>query len=93
MTGIIYGDSASNARAFDTQYGITYPNVMDPDGRAAISYGVSGVPETFVVAPDGRIAAHIVGGVGANTLDQVMARLGQSSGPISLQGPGYESKP
>jgi hypothetical protein len=28
-------------------YGITYPNVVDDTGSAAINYGVTGVPETF----------------------------------------------
>jgi len=31
--------------------------LLDPDGKATLDFGVSGVPETFVVGKDGRIAA------------------------------------
>lgn len=47
--------------------------VMDPSGRTAVDYGVRGVPESFLVAPDGRIAAKIVGGVKAASLEKLLA--------------------
>jgi cytochrome c biogenesis protein CcmG/thiol:disulfide interchange protein DsbE len=33
--------------------------LIDRDGRAGLDFGVAGVPETFVVGPDGRIAAKV----------------------------------
>jgi cytochrome c biogenesis protein CcmG, thiol:disulfide interchange protein DsbE len=33
--------------------------LADPDGHVGLDFGVSGVPETFLVGPDGRLAAKI----------------------------------
>jgi hypothetical protein len=39
-----------------------------------IAYGVTGPPETFVVAPTGVVVAHYIGPVTASDLDQVISR-------------------
>ena len=36
--------------------GPTYPALLDPGARTAIDYGLYGVPETFFIARDGRVA-------------------------------------
>lgn len=41
--------------------GLSMPVVVDPDGRIAREYGVSAVPASFVVGPDGRIRYTEVG--------------------------------
>lgn len=62
LVGINYKDAPENARRFLGQYGLPYQAVgVDPKGRAAIDWGVYGVPETFVVAKDGTIAHKFVG--------------------------------
>ena len=62
LVGINYKDAPENARRFLGQYGLPYQAVgVDPKGRAAIEWGVYGVPETFVVARDGTIAHKFVG--------------------------------
>ncbi|MFG1179760.1 DsbE family thiol:disulfide interchange protein [Xanthobacter sp. DSM 14520] len=62
LVGINYKDAPENARRFLGQYGLPYQAVgVDPKGRAAIDWGVYGVPETFVVARDGTIAHKFVG--------------------------------
>jgi cytochrome c biogenesis protein CcmG/thiol:disulfide interchange protein DsbE len=38
-----------------------FPSVIDRDGRKAVEWGVFGVPETFLVDPDGRIVRKTVG--------------------------------
>ena len=43
-----------------------------PNGRAAIDWGVYGVPETFVVGRDGRIAYKLVGPISAENLTRVL---------------------
>lgn len=53
--GVVYNDSANNARAFMRQYGGGWADVMDPTGGTAIAYGVSGVPETFFIDRRGVI--------------------------------------
>jgi cytochrome c biogenesis protein CcmG/thiol:disulfide interchange protein DsbE len=54
-------DSEQDARAFMRQFGVGYPNGPDPRGAAAIDYGVTGIPETFFIRPDGTIARHWIG--------------------------------
>ncbi|MFG1370889.1 DsbE family thiol:disulfide interchange protein [Xanthobacter oligotrophicus] len=62
LVGINYKDAPENARRFLGQYGLPYQAVgVDPKGRAAIDWGVYGVPETFVVAKDGTIVHKFVG--------------------------------
>jgi len=51
--GVVYEDTAGNARAFMKQYGGGWPDVLDPGQQTAINYGVSGVPETFFVDRQG----------------------------------------
>lgn len=62
MVGLNYKDSPENARRFLGGLGNPYSRVgVDPNGRAAIEWGVYGVPETFVVDGKGRIAFKHVG--------------------------------
>lgn len=93
LVGVVYADSASDARAFDAQYQITYPNVTDPSDTTALDYGVTGVPETFVISPGGVVVAHLVGAVGPATLDSVLARLSGGGAPIESHGPGFRQAP
>jgi len=62
VVGINYKDDADNARRFLGRYGNPFAaSGVDQHGRAAIEWGVYGVPETFVVGRDARIAYKLVG--------------------------------
>lgn len=62
LVGINYKDDPDNARRFLGRYGDPFAAAgADLNGRAAIEWGVYGVPETFVVGRDGRIAFKLVG--------------------------------
>jgi cytochrome c biogenesis protein CcmG, thiol:disulfide interchange protein DsbE len=62
IVGINYKDEPENARRFLGRYGNPFAAAgADPNGRAAIEWGVYGVPETFIVGRDGRIAYKLVG--------------------------------
>jgi cytochrome c biogenesis protein CcmG/thiol:disulfide interchange protein DsbE len=62
VIGINYKDQAENARRFLGRYGDPFvANGADENGRAAIEWGVYGVPESFVVGRDGRIAFKLIG--------------------------------
>jgi cytochrome c biogenesis protein CcmG, thiol:disulfide interchange protein DsbE len=61
VLGIDTRDLETPARAFLTQYTITYRNVRDPDGSAARLFGTTGVPETFFISADGRISGKFPG--------------------------------
>jgi cytochrome c biogenesis protein CcmG, thiol:disulfide interchange protein DsbE len=73
LVGINYKDSPDNARRFLGRYGNPFGIVgVDGNGRAAIEWGVYGVPETFIVGRDGRIAYKMVGGVTAENFERVL---------------------
>lgn len=62
VVGINYKDNSENARRFLGQLGNPFAAVgVDPGGRTAIDWGVYGVPETFVVGPDGAIRHKHIG--------------------------------
>jgi cytochrome c biogenesis protein CcmG/thiol:disulfide interchange protein DsbE len=62
LYGIDYKDDAASARRFLGRYGNPYARVgADASGRTAIDFGVYGVPETYVVTGDGKIAYRHVG--------------------------------
>ena len=62
LIGINYKDDADNARRFLGRYGNPFAAAgADHNGRAAIEWGVYGVPETFVIGRDARIAYKLVG--------------------------------
>jgi peroxiredoxin len=41
--------------------GVDFPVYLDPDGKIADLYGVSGIPTTFIVGPDGNVVGRAVG--------------------------------
>jgi peroxiredoxin len=46
---------------FREEFGLTFPILLDPERTAYGAYQVTGVPETFVVSPDGRLVEQVVG--------------------------------
>jgi len=73
VAGINYKDQPENARRFLGRFGNPFSAVgADESGRAAIEWGVYGVPETFIVGRDARIAFKLIGEVTADNLDRVM---------------------
>jgi cytochrome c biogenesis protein CcmG/thiol:disulfide interchange protein DsbE len=73
LVGINYKDQAGNALAFLNGLGNPYAAVgVDQRGRAAIDWGVYGVPETFLVGPDGIIATKIIGPLDADNVERVL---------------------
>src|SRR5207248_6162528 len=73
VVGINYKDQSDNARRFLGRYGNPFvANGIDANGRAAIEWGVYGVPETFVVGRDGRIHYKLIGPITADNLDQTL---------------------
>jgi cytochrome c biogenesis protein CcmG/thiol:disulfide interchange protein DsbE len=55
--GVDYKDTEGKAIGYLQEFGVTYPNGLDGRGRITDkSYHITGVPETFIVDPDGKIA-------------------------------------
>ncbi|MCZ7660424.1 MAG: DsbE family thiol:disulfide interchange protein [Xanthobacteraceae bacterium] len=70
IVGINYKDQPENARRFLGRYGNPFVAAgADASGRSSIDWGVYGVPETFIVGRDGRIAYKLVGPITAENLE------------------------
>jgi cytochrome c biogenesis protein CcmG, thiol:disulfide interchange protein DsbE len=72
--GVSFEDQDSAARTFASEMGVGWPLLRDPGSATAIDYGVSGVPETFVIGPDGHIVGKTSGPVAYSTLSSQIAK-------------------
>jgi cytochrome c biogenesis protein CcmG, thiol:disulfide interchange protein DsbE len=70
LLGIAYKDAGSKAQAFLAEYDATYPSALDPGNRVSRAYGVTGVPETFIIDQEGILVRHVLGAVNAAQLRQ-----------------------
>lgn len=79
FVGIDTRDSDAAAKAFLDNIGLTYANVVDPDGELLLAFkgelNPNAIPSTLVLDKQGRVAARIVGGVEEGTLRAVIAPL------------------
>ncbi|MDY6874170.1 MAG: cytochrome c-type biogenesis CcmF C-terminal domain-containing protein [Chloroflexota bacterium] len=74
--GVAMDDTQSAVEAMARELGITYPLIVEEGGRITGAYGVSAVPETFIIAPDGSLAAFHIGVVDGETLrDEILTLL------------------
>ena len=73
--GVVYQDTRGNAIEYMGRHGGGWSNLMDPDTRTAIDFGVYGVPETYFLDRDGRIAYKHVGPVTDELLSTQIERL------------------
>ena len=73
IIGINYKDQPENARRFLGRFGNPFSAAgADENGRASIEWGVYGVPETFIVGGDGKIAFKLIGGINPDNIERVM---------------------
>ena len=69
LVGIAYKDLPDDTRRYLGQEGNPYAAIgVDASGRTGIDFGVSGVPETYIVKGDGTIAFKFVGPIDEDTL-------------------------
>jgi cytochrome c biogenesis protein CcmG/thiol:disulfide interchange protein DsbE len=55
ILGVTYQDSTSDAESYMSQYHLAFPVLRDPTGDFSSSYGVNGIPETFIIGPTGHV--------------------------------------
>lgn len=84
--GVLYNDVPDKGTAWIAQMGgQSYPSVDDPGARVAIDYGLYGVPETFFLDANGRVAYKHTGPVTAGVVrfkvDSLMAAARQAAPP------------
>ena len=79
FVGINTRDNDAAARAFERNYGITYPSLRDPDGKLLLRFNgripLSAVPSSVILDRDGRIAARIIGRTTYTTLSELVKDL------------------
>lgn len=73
---VLYNDEQSKGvRWIEQMGGQSYDALKDPGSRTAIDYGLYGVPETFFISKDGRVAHKHVGPVSDSVLVTWVERL------------------
>ena len=79
VVGVVFDDSTSAVRRFRREEGGDWPMLDAPDGRVAVDYGVSGVPESYLISPNGFVVSKILGGILDGELEDLLqrARTGQ----------------
>lgn len=71
--GLVYKDTPEKARGFLDEMGNPYQRIdLDRDGRAGIEWGLTGVPETFVIDGRGIVREHFSGPLLDSTLTNVI---------------------
>lgn len=75
VIGIAYKDAPSNTQAFLTRLGDPFAaRLVDRDGGAGLEFGVTGVPETFLVGSDGTILAKHTGPLTPDAAEDLLAK-------------------
>lgn len=71
IVGINYKDTPENALAFLADLGDPYARIgADPTGRTGLDWGIYGVPETFVIGPDGTILYRFPGPLSPDVIEK-----------------------
>lgn len=91
ILGVVYEDDDASVRHFLHRHHVTWPLLSYAGIDAANAYGVAGIPVTFLVGPDDRVAAKIVGGLRTGQLDTLLAdaqakRTAVAAGPSGSAG-------
>ncbi|CAN5828150.1 TlpA disulfide reductase family protein [soil metagenome] len=76
LVTVVFGD-ADGVRSFFADNGGDWPVVYDDRGAIPDAFGVTKVPETWIIDPDGFIRWRTIATVTADQLDGVIARLTQ----------------
>jgi cytochrome c biogenesis protein CcmG/thiol:disulfide interchange protein DsbE len=93
VVGVLYQDSSSSARNFLDTFGQGFPVVTDPGGRAAIDFGIFGIPETFFVDSGGRVVAKVSGPLNTRVINDLVTSIERGELPASVPDGTIQSKP
>lgn len=80
VLGINMREPAAVVQPFVQRHGVTYPVLLDRSEKVAKQYRVTGVPETWIIGPDGKAALHRLGPMTFGELAAVLDEI--------VEGPG-----
>ena len=76
VLGVDLDDNSDDALSFVEEFGLTYPQLRDGDGRERRdAYGMTGFPESFLVDPQGKLALIRRGPIDDQVLGEQIAPL------------------
>jgi cytochrome c biogenesis protein CcmG/thiol:disulfide interchange protein DsbE len=61
LVGIAWSDERAAAASFTARHGFRFPVLLDPNGEVGDSYGIVGLPSTFILSAQGRILRRLSG--------------------------------
>ena len=70
FVGVDIQDDVSDAEAYVREFGLTFPNGVDPDGAITVEYGVIGLPVTFFIGSSGVVEGRWVGAIPEDKLEE-----------------------
>jgi cytochrome c biogenesis protein CcmG, thiol:disulfide interchange protein DsbE len=83
IVSVVFQDKEADVKAFFDQSGATWPVVVGDTGSIALNFGVTAVPESYIVSPDGQVVAKFEN-VTAAELDSVIASYAAASAGASV---------
>jgi cytochrome c biogenesis protein CcmG, thiol:disulfide interchange protein DsbE len=75
VLGISFQDSETDAAAYATSHQVPWPLLGDPGSRTGLAYGVTGLPETYFIGTDGRVAHKEAGVVTTGLVEREVGQL------------------
>jgi len=87
--GINSRDATDSALDFEQDLGLTREMVRDGDGKRMDEYGIPGLPESFLVDPEGRFAAICRGPLTFRQLNAVVGPFLDGSAPAATDVPPF----
>jgi DsbE subfamily thiol:disulfide oxidoreductase len=73
LVTILYRDDYERARALMKEGNYEFPVYLDTEGRSAVAYGVTGVPETYIVDKKGILREKVIGPADWNSPQAISA--------------------
>lgn len=73
FVGVATQDFKQDARTLVSLSGTTYPTLYDGPGHMWGTWGITGLPETFVIDTEGRVVDHVAGRLDDEELTRIVA--------------------
>lgn len=75
VLGVASRDLSSDSIRFAAEYGMGYPQMRDGDGKFAGEFGTTGVPENYLIDPQGKVRLLVRGPITGEWLENEVAPL------------------